>query len=126
MIECATEHHSKNLLKSKLLCNISINVTPHTTLNSSKGVVRSKDLEGVSEEDICENLSSQGITSRGLKYVGTMNLFRQILLSGPSVHLPFQILAHSCCAVHSKPITTHYGASNVKSLGMDKIHVVED
>ena len=54
LIECATEHHSKNLLKSKLLCNISINVTPHTTLNSSKGVVRSKDLEGVSEEEICE------------------------------------------------------------------------
>ena len=40
LIECATEHHSKNLLKSKLLCNISINVTPYTTLNSSKGVVR--------------------------------------------------------------------------------------
>ena len=28
LIECATEHHSKILLKSKLLCNISINVTP--------------------------------------------------------------------------------------------------
>ena len=39
LIECATEHHSK-----KLLCNISTNVTPHTTLNSSKGVVRSKNL----------------------------------------------------------------------------------
>ena len=55
--------NDENLLKSKLLCNISINVTPRTTLNSSKGVVRSKDLEGVSEEEICENLSSQGITS---------------------------------------------------------------
>ena len=63
LIECATESHSKNLLKSKLLCNISINVTPHTTLNSSKGVVRSRDLEGVSEEEICENLSSQGVSS---------------------------------------------------------------
>ena len=63
LIECATESHSKNLLKSKLLCNISINVTPHTTLNSSKGVVRSRDLEGVSEEEIWENLSSQGVSS---------------------------------------------------------------
>ena len=63
LIECATERHSKNLLKSKLLCNISINVTPHTTLNSLKGVVRSKDLEGVSEEEICENLSSEGVFS---------------------------------------------------------------
>ena len=36
LIECATECHSKNLLKAKTLCNIPINVTPHTTLNSSK------------------------------------------------------------------------------------------
>ena len=63
LIECATERHSINLLKSKTLCNIPINVIPHTTLNFSKGVVRSKDLEGVSEEEICENLSSQGVSS---------------------------------------------------------------
>ena len=60
LIECATERHFKYVLKSKLLCNISINVTPHTNLNSSKGLVLSKDLEGVSEEEICENLTSQG------------------------------------------------------------------
>ena len=63
LIECATERHSTNLLKSKLLCNISINVTPHTTLNSLKGVVRSKHLEVVSEENICENNSSRGVIS---------------------------------------------------------------
>ena len=56
MIECATERHSKSLLNMKLLCNISINVTPHTTLNSSKGVVRSKDH---SEEEICEKVLHQ-------------------------------------------------------------------
>ena len=55
LIECATERHSKNLLKSKTLCNILVNVTPHTTLNFRKGVVRYKDLEGVSEEEICAN-----------------------------------------------------------------------
>ena len=63
LIECPTQRHSKNLFKSKTLYNIPINVTPHTTLNFSKGVVRSKDLEGVSEEEICENLSSQGVSS---------------------------------------------------------------
>ncbi|XP_041355359.1 uncharacterized protein LOC121372987 [Gigantopelta aegis] len=63
LIECSTESHSRNFLKSKMLCNISINVSPHATLNSSKGVVRSRDLEGVSEDEICENLSSQGVLS---------------------------------------------------------------
>ena len=63
LVECSTESHSKNLLKSKRLCGISITVNLHTYLNSSKGVIRSRDLEGVSEEEICENLSSQGITS---------------------------------------------------------------
>ena len=43
-IECATERHSKTLLKSKMFCCIPINVTPHTTLHVSKGVVMSKDL----------------------------------------------------------------------------------
>ncbi|XP_041369896.1 uncharacterized protein LOC121383865 [Gigantopelta aegis] len=63
LVECSTESHSRNLLKSKMICNISIIVSPHATLNSSKGVVRSRDLEGVSEDEICENLSSQGVTS---------------------------------------------------------------
>ncbi|XP_041357625.1 uncharacterized protein LOC121374586 [Gigantopelta aegis] len=63
LVECSTENHSRNLLKSKHLCNISIKVSPHTSLNSCKRVVRSRDLEGVSEDEICENLSSQGVTS---------------------------------------------------------------
>ncbi|XP_041376818.1 uncharacterized protein LOC121389287 [Gigantopelta aegis] len=63
LVECSTESHSRNLLKSKQLCNIPIKVSPHASLNSSKGVVRSTDLEGVCEDEICENLSSQCVTS---------------------------------------------------------------
>ncbi|XP_041357871.1 uncharacterized protein LOC121374825 [Gigantopelta aegis] len=62
LVECSTESHSKCLLKSKMLCNISIKVSVHKSLNSSKGVIRSRDLEGVSEDEICENLSSQGVS----------------------------------------------------------------
>ena len=62
-MECSTESHSKILLKSKSLYGIPITVNPHTYLNSSKGVIRSRDLEGISEEEICENLSSQGFIS---------------------------------------------------------------
>ena len=112
LIVCATESHSKNLLKSKLLCNISINVTPHTTLNSSKGVVRSRDLEGVSEEEICENLSSQGVSSvkrinvrRNNELVPTNTLYLDLQYTYPSRFCESGLLAHSCCAVHSKPVT---------------------
>ena len=61
LVECLKENQSKNLLKSKLLCNVSINVTPHSSLNSSKGVIRSRYLEGVSGEEISQNLASQGV-----------------------------------------------------------------
>ena len=47
LVECSTESHSKNLQKSKSLCGIPITVNPHIYLNSSKGVIRSRDLEGV-------------------------------------------------------------------------------
>ena len=43
------------------LSPFAIKVTPHSSLNSCKGVIRSRDLEGVSEEEICENLTSQGV-----------------------------------------------------------------
>ena len=56
LVECATDSHSR-----RLLCNVPIKVTPHSSLNSCKGVIRSRDLEGVGEEEICENLTSQGV-----------------------------------------------------------------
>ncbi|XP_041350995.1 uncharacterized protein LOC121369978 [Gigantopelta aegis] len=62
LVECSTEKHSKCLLKSTILANIRIIVLPHTSLNSSKGVIRCRDLEGVSDEEICDNLTSQDVT----------------------------------------------------------------
>ena len=60
-VECATENHSRNV-RSKILCNVPIHVSLHVCLNTSKGVRKLRYLEGVSEE-ICENLSSQGVVS---------------------------------------------------------------
>ena len=57
LVEYATENHSRNLLRSKILCNVPIHVSQHFSLNTSKGVIKSRHLEGVSEEEICENLS---------------------------------------------------------------------
>ncbi|KAK6189066.1 hypothetical protein SNE40_005111 [Patella caerulea] len=62
LVECAKESHASSLLKSTTLANIPIKVAPHNSLNSSRGVIRSQDLEGSSEEEMLENLASQGVT----------------------------------------------------------------
>ena len=63
LVECRTDSHSKCLLKATSLCNIHIKVTPHPSLNTMKGVIRSRDLEGVSDDEICDNLSSHGVSA---------------------------------------------------------------
>ena len=63
LIECTTQRHSICLLQSTVFCNVPVKVTAHSSLNSSKGVIRCRDLEGVSEEEICQILSSQDVTS---------------------------------------------------------------
>ena len=63
LVEYTSEKHSSCLLKSKTFCNIPVKVTPHSSLNFSKGVIRCRDLEGISEEEICEILSSQNVTA---------------------------------------------------------------
>ena len=58
-----TQKHSIGLLKSTVFCNVPIKVAAHSSLNSSKGVIRCRDLEGISDEEICQNVSSQDVTS---------------------------------------------------------------
>ena len=62
LVECIKQHHSKCLLKLIIMCNIPIKVSAYTSLNSSKGVIRLRDLEGVREDEMLENLSSQGVS----------------------------------------------------------------
>ena len=45
------------------MCNVPIKVSAHTSLHSSKGVIRSRDVEGISEDEMLENLSSQGVSA---------------------------------------------------------------
>ena len=51
-----------NLLKTTSFVQIPVKVSPHRTLNSKKGVIRCPDLKDCSDEEILEELSSQGIT----------------------------------------------------------------
>ena len=58
-VERATENRSRNL-RSKILFNVPIQISPYVS-QYIKGCDKVWVLEGVSEEEIIENLSSQGV-----------------------------------------------------------------
>ena len=61
LVEVCRKHHSLNLLKSKMMVNVPIEVSPHKTLNTRKGVIRCRELKSCSNEEILEGLSSQKV-----------------------------------------------------------------
>ena len=62
MVEVTRKAHADNLLKSKLLAMVPINVSPHRSLNSKKGVLWCRELDTVSLTEIKEELASQQVT----------------------------------------------------------------
>ena len=54
LIQCAKEPHEKSLLKMKIFCGLKCSVTPHKSLNTSKGIVRCPALIRQSNEHILE------------------------------------------------------------------------
>ena len=61
LVECTRRAQSDNLRKATQLVNIPIEVHSHQSKNTSKGVVRSPDLSGVSEDEMLEELRSQAV-----------------------------------------------------------------
>ena len=62
LLEVSSKSHSDNLLRSTLLAGIPIRIAPHRRLNSSKGVIRCRELNQCAEEEILEELKDQGVT----------------------------------------------------------------
>ena len=61
-IEVETKQQCKNLLKTtKLLGYLPVKVSPHRTLNSSKLVIKCKELDKMEEDEIKKELQPQGI-----------------------------------------------------------------
>ena len=52
LVECEKKSHSDNLLRTKVLAGIEVEVKVRAFLNSSKGIIRSKELEYCTEEEI--------------------------------------------------------------------------
>ena len=62
LIQCAKESHEKNLLQMKTFCGLKCSVTPHSSLNTSKGIIRCPALNRVTSDDIKEGMLEQGVT----------------------------------------------------------------
>ena len=60
-MECDTKKQSDILLKSQKLVDRPMIVSIHPTLNSLRGVIRCRELAGMSETDIRDELSEQGV-----------------------------------------------------------------
>jgi hypothetical protein len=61
IIEIEKESHAKNLLKATSFLHTPIKITPHRSLNSSKGVIRCRELRDCSEEEILDGLKEQNV-----------------------------------------------------------------
>ena len=62
LIQCTKQPHEANLLKMKTFCGLKCTVTPHKSLNTSKGIVRCPALSKQSCEHILEFMGEQGVT----------------------------------------------------------------
>ena len=62
MVETENKKHTNFLLNMKTFHTLKIKTYPHKTLNSSKGVIRNKELSQCSREEILAELGNQGVT----------------------------------------------------------------
>jgi 16S rRNA (cytosine(1402)-N(4))-methyltransferase len=62
LVEVSTFAQSMDLLKTQLLANVPAICFPHVSLNQSKGVIRTRDLDGMDEIAILDALRPQGVT----------------------------------------------------------------
>ena len=63
LVETTRKMQTDILLKTKTFFNLSVEVNPHKSLNSSKGIIRDRNLKGESEKNILEYLENQGVTA---------------------------------------------------------------
>ena len=51
-----------SLLQMKIFCGLKCSVTPHSSLNTSKGIICCQALNRVTSDDIKEGMLEQGVT----------------------------------------------------------------
>jgi len=68
-VETDRNTYSRMLLGLTQLAGVPVKVSPHRSLNTSRGVIRSRDIAGCSVEEILEELQSQGVTAAVIMHV---------------------------------------------------------
>ena len=63
LVECAKKAYAENLLCATTLAGVGMKASPHRSLNSSKGVIHTRDLGDMDEEEISYELRDQGVLS---------------------------------------------------------------
>ena len=63
LVEVQNKKESENLLKMEKILDIPVRVSLHRTLIQSRGIIRSFDLDEVSEEDQLNELKEQRVTA---------------------------------------------------------------
>ena len=71
LIKTSSKEDSSRLLAARIFGDIPVEVEPHFNLNRSRGVVKSRDLDGCSEADVVEGvpsvLAAKRVVRRGEK-----------------------------------------------------------
>ena len=62
LVEVRTEKQSKNLQKLVTFCDLRVDIHPHKTLNSSKGIIRDKRLFCCPESELLKEFEQFGVT----------------------------------------------------------------
>ena len=61
LIQCAKVSHEKSLQQIKTFCGLKCSITPHSSMNTSKGIIRCIALSRVTSKDIEEGMTEQGV-----------------------------------------------------------------
>ena len=62
LVEASTKKQSEKIQNLTHFNQIRLQVSPHNSLNSKKGVIRCADFKGMTEDDLQEELKYQGVT----------------------------------------------------------------
>ncbi|GBN72269.1 hypothetical protein AVEN_238990-1 [Araneus ventricosus] len=96
LVEVQSRKQSEQIVKLKKFSNIPITVSPHATLNSSKGVITCGELLNVPTEEILKELQGQGVSHVrriSIRRDGQLLNTKHLILTFDSAKLPENIKA---------------------------------
>ncbi|GBL78415.1 hypothetical protein AVEN_42921-1 [Araneus ventricosus] len=96
LVEVHSRKQSQQIVKLKNFSNIPISVSPHASLNSSKGIITCGELLNVATEEILKELQGQGVSHVrriSIRRDGQLLNTKHLVLTFDSAKLPEQIKA---------------------------------